>query len=149
MDDTDIQIFIDGVKNYFSATTGEEPEIGVPYIKDEDSVVLDYTGAIGVSGKKRGCIYITASATMLEELSKLILLVEDIEKEVLLDMAGELANTIAGNARNAYGSEFMISVPIVLDGKPNDIILQKITSPTYIIPVQWRNTACYVVVGIE
>ena len=149
MNESDIKIFVDGVSNYFEETTGEKPEVGVPYIKGEESVVLDYTGAIGISGKKRGCIYITASSKMLEDLAKLILLVEDIEIEVLLDMVGELANTIAGNARNAYGSEFMISVPIVLDGKPNDIILQKMKVPTYIIPITWRDSASILVVGIE
>ncbi|MEM7012140.1 MAG: chemotaxis protein CheX, partial [Verrucomicrobiota bacterium] len=37
-------------------------------------------------------------------------------EELLNDVVGEIANTIAGNAREELGSDFVISVPQILDG---------------------------------
>ena len=43
----------------------------------------------------------------------------------MVDLVGEVANTIAGNARSEFGEEFEISVPIVLRGAPDEILLPR------------------------
>jgi chemotaxis protein CheX len=55
---------------------------------------------------------------------------------------------IAGNARRDFGSDFMISVPIVVKGAPEDIML-RLRPPVFIIPVTWRTHSAYLAVGIE
>ena len=47
----------------------------------------------------------------------------DVSEHNLADMAGEVANTLAGNARVHFGSEFMISVPVIVQGRPSQVIL--------------------------
>jgi len=64
------------------------------------------------------------------------------------DVIGEVANTISGNSRSEFGSDFMISVPVVVEGKP-----QMIATPrdlmAFVIPVQWNNYSLFVVVCLE
>ena len=60
----------------------------------------------------------------------------------------EVANTISGNARKTFGREFMISVPVMVEGA-----IQKMHTPRhtrcYVIPVYWKSYAASVVVCLE
>ena len=51
MKETDLHFFIDSTLNYFDEVTDEKAVTGIPYIKSDEPVVLDYTGIIGISGK--------------------------------------------------------------------------------------------------
>ena len=48
-----------------------------------------------------------------------------MSEELLVDLVGEVANTISGNARYVFGKDFMISVPVVIEGAPSSIHLPK------------------------
>jgi chemotaxis protein CheX len=63
-------------------------------------------------------------------------------------VAGEVANIIAGNARKDFGSSFMISVPIIVKGTPEDI-LHRLRPPVFIIPILWRDYSAILGIGIE
>ncbi len=82
------------------------------------------------------------------ELTKVILGVDDAEEETLLDMVGELTNTIAGNVRKNFGGDFLISVPMLVKGKPDDILM-RLKPPVFVIPLNWRKEKAYLVVGLE
>ena len=71
-----------------------------------------------------------------------------MDEQGIIDMAGELSNTIAGNARESFGSRFMISVPIVIKGAAEDIFVQ-VAPPVYVIPVTWKSHSCYLAIGLE
>ena len=58
MKETDLHFFIDSTLNYFDEVTNDKAVTGIPYIKGDDPVVLDYTGIIGISGKRKGSIYV-------------------------------------------------------------------------------------------
>jgi len=148
MKETELKDFIDVVVSYFEEVTGETVEMGIPYIKDGKSVVLDYTGVIGISGTRKGAIYLTASRDMLTDIASIILGSDEIDEECAVDMVGEITNTIAGNVRQSFGSSFMISVPIILKGSPEDVVF-KLQPPVFIIPIKWRSYSSYLVVGLE
>lgn len=148
MKESELREFIDVVVNYFQEVTGESVEMGMPYIKESKSIVLDYTGVIGISGTRKGAIYLTASKEMLKEVASIILGTNDVDDECAIDMVGEITNTIAGNVRENFGSSFMISVPIILKGSPEDVIF-KLQPPVFIIPIKWRTFSSYLVVGLE
>jgi len=147
MSDEEIKIFIDSVVRYFERVTGEPAEVDPPYLKGESSVALDFTGVIGISGRHRGAVYFTSGADQLTELLHRIgeTQVGVSEHE---DLVGEVANTIAGNARQHFGSEFLISVPIVLFGRPD-----KISFPghlkNFVIPINWRSHRSYLIICLE
>jgi len=147
MSDEEIKVFIDGVVRYFERVTGERAEVDLPYLKGEDSVALDFTGVIGISGRHRGVVYFTSGAEQLTELLRRLgeteIGISDHE-----DLVGEVANTIAGNARQYFGSEFLISVPTVLFGRP-----EKISFPRHlknvVIPITWRSHRSYLIICLE
>jgi chemotaxis protein CheX len=148
MKETDLHFFIDSTLNYFDEVTREKAQTGIPYIKSQDPVVLDYTGIIGISGKRKGSIYITASQDMLINLAQLILNQSSVSNEDVKDLIGEIANTISGNVRQAYGSDFMISVPVVVEGHAKDIKTPDDVQ-AFVIPITWRTHQSYLVVCLE
>ena len=147
MQERDVQVFVEGTRSYFKEITGVAPDIGLPYIKGNEEAILDYTGAIGISGERKGCVYFSTNRAMLAEMVKIVAGTDDDSEESLRDMAGEIANTISGNARRSFGSNFMISVPIVIVGSPTIDLPTSI--PTYVIPLTWQGQKSYIVVGIE
>lgn len=148
MTETELKFFIEVVTTYFGQITGEPAVMGIPYVKKSEPVVLEYTGLIGISGPRKGGIYFTAGPRLLSDLTKVILEVEDADEETLLDMVGELTNTIAGNVRRSFGGDFLISVPMLIKGKPEDILM-RLKPPVFVIPLNWRREKAYLVVGLE
>ncbi|MEP4095249.1 chemotaxis protein CheX [Reichenbachiella sp.] len=143
------QVFIDSVNNYFEHLTDIKSKTGVPYLKDsEDMILKDFTGMIGISGSKTGFVYISGDKKMYDLLVNIFLDIEKPSNEDILDMAGELSNVVAGNVREKYGNNFMISVPIVFQGSPEKIKFPK-DVPAYVIPIEWCNYKASVVIGIK
>lgn len=149
MNEKDLQVFITTTLSYFKDTAGQTAEMGVPFLKKPEEVVAqDMTGVIGISGIKKGAVYFTAPRAMLADMVKVILGSEEPDSDALVDMVGEITNTIAGNAREAFGSGFMISIPVVVEGQPRNIKTPP-NVPVFVIPVKWREYKSYLVVGIQ
>ncbi|MBN8216150.1 MAG: chemotaxis protein CheX [Spirochaetes bacterium] len=146
--ETELKAFIDVVIRYFSQVTGETVAMGVPYVKAQDPVLLDFTGVIGISGARRGCLCVTSPREMLQALAESLLGPDGRDEAAVADVVGEMANTIAGNAREAFGSAFMISVPVVLHGAPSDITI-KLKPPVFVVPIQWRAWRSFLLIGLE
>jgi chemotaxis protein CheX len=145
-----LKIFISVMRQYFEKVTGSRIEVGVPFLKDESSnVLLSYTGVIGISGKMKGAIYITADEDLITELINYIAPKKNLQKEDFSSMIGELANTIAGNAQKTLGPEFHISIPIILtkdkSGTSSSIIIK---APTFIFPLKWSEKDAFLAVGL-
>ncbi len=148
MDETALQVFIDGATHFFATSTDEAAQVGTPYlVSNRASLAKGYTGIIGVSGKRKGSVYFTAPPVLLKVLL-LSIGESDTGNDNMCDMVGEVANTISGNARREFGSDFMISVPIVVVGK-----LEKIVVPdelrSFVIPINWRGYDASLVISLE
>lgn len=148
MNETDLKVFIDGVTHYFDQISDTPARVQTPYLKSNSATLAyEYTGIIGISGRKKGCVYFTTPGILLRHLL-LSINEEDTSHDNLCDLVGEVANTIAGNARRHFGAEFMISVPVVVDGKPDRIKLPN-DYRSFIIPLTWRNHESAVVICLE
>ena len=147
MDKDSIQVFIESLTHFYKQIDAGDIQLEVPYLLDSSlPVVSDFTGIIGISGKQRGCVYYTCPQVMLSYI--LTSMGEtSINQENLCDMVGEIANTIAGNARRKFGNSFMISVPIVVQGTPEKIHLPE-NCRCMVIPTKWRQYKSYIVVGL-
>ncbi|MCS6984349.1 MAG: chemotaxis protein CheX [Leptospiraceae bacterium] len=150
MEAKELDVFIQGVIAYFKEVLGEDPEIGTPYLQNtqDKSHLYDYTGIIGLSGSYRGAIYITCEQGILLDIVERFLGIKNPEAQHLRDMAGELANTIAGNVSRVFGNAFHISVPIIMNGTPNYLALP-IEIPAYVIPISVRGKKAALVVGMR
>ena len=145
MNDRDIQVFINGVQRYFESLTKDVMVfIEPPFIKDEVKPFLEYTGIIGVSGRARGAVCFTANGVMLERILSL-LNEAPINRNLICDLVGEIANTLSGNAREEFGRDFLISVPIVSTGK-NVRFQFPPDSRNYVIPIIWQGEKAYLLV---
>lgn len=148
MQKEDLQVFIDGTVHYFDQMSESPAVVQTPYLEqNEVTINHEFTGIIGISGKKKGCVYFTAPESLLKHLL-LVMGEYDSSKDALSDLVGEVANTISGNARQYFGSEFMISVPVVVKGKTERIKLPS-SLRSYVIPVVWRNYEAALVISLE
>lgn len=145
----DIGIFYESVRNYFDQITSESAEVRGAYLSERGQVpeMHDFTGMIAVSGHYHGCIYFSAPRQMLRHL--LVAMHElDQGDENLLDAVGEVANTIAGNARKYFGEHMEISVPIAVSGIP-DRIRSSARARPYVIQISWKHYESVLIVDVE
>lgn len=148
MKEQKLQIFVDIIKNYFDQFSTEELIVDTPYLlENKQPRIHDYTGVIGISGAQKGVVYFTASRPLLEGILD-SMGETDKSEDNYVDLAGEVANTVSGNARKEFGPEFHISVPIVFKGAPQSIILPK-DERSFIIPITWHSQAGEIVICLQ
>ncbi|MCR9145014.1 MAG: chemotaxis protein CheX [bacterium] len=148
MTEQDMTVFVNSVLTYFERISGVAATTGIPRKKEGDSVMLDYTGIIGISGQRKGCVYFTTSGEMLRQVIGAVLGEGEVSEEATQSMAGEIANTIAGYAQESLGEGFLISVPVVVRGQAQDVSLPLDVS-SFVLPVDWQNNRAYLVVGVQ
>lgn len=148
MKEAELRTFVEGVIRYFSTITSTAAQVGVPYIKPAEHLIEEITGIIGLTGRRKGGIFITCPREMVADIVREYLGKENPDLTAIKDLAGEMANTVAGNAAIAFGSDFQISVPVVLVGRPEQVDLPN-RVPTFIIPIEWKKYKAYLAVGIE
>ncbi|WP_299185576.1 chemotaxis protein CheX [uncultured Psychrobacter sp.] len=148
MKEQKLQIFLSIISNYFNQFGGSELIADTPYLlENKQPKVHDYTGVIGISGVQKGVVYFSATRELLSSLLSSMGETENSE-ELYMDLAGEVANTIAGNARNEFGAEFHISVPFVFKGAPQSIVLPS-DERSFIIPITWLSQVGEIVVCLQ
>ncbi|QEY25931.1 chemotaxis protein CheX [Neisseria zalophi] len=147
MKEDKIQVFLEGVRKYFTQVAGEEVFIGTPYlVENKMPAAQHYSGVIAVSGCTRGIVYFTCPQQMARRL--LVLMGEtDTSEENIMDLIGEVANTIAGNARSQFGEKFEISVPVVIRGAPDEIMLPR-EGRSFVIPLEWEKLQAAIIVAL-
>lgn len=148
MTEDKLQVFVDGAHKYFKQLGDDDIEIGTPYlVSNVMPTAKHYTGVIAISGKYKGIVYFTAPTDLLERM--LIMLGESTrDEQFMMDLVGEVANTISGNARSELGEEFEISVPIVLRGAPDEIMLPR-KDRSFVIPLNWKERSAAVVIALQ
>lgn len=145
----EVNTFVDGVKNYFNSLGAkhEDFRIGAPYLIDQDETLgLDFTGIISVSGDNSGYVFFSSSSVLLRYI-----LMSHQEpansEEYLEDLVGEVANTIAGNARRTLGQDFNISPPKVTKKDITKDMLSGISN-SYVLPIFWKMRSARLVVSL-
>ncbi|WP_201587963.1 chemotaxis protein CheX [Psychrobacter jeotgali] len=138
-------VFLSSIEAFFRQIDDTLVEVDTPYLNNNKSAVgYDYSGIINISGPLEGCVYVSAPSTMLREIIK-IMQEPDSSLAMMKDLLGEMANTISGNARTEFGSEFIISPPKIVEGVPSVSYLAKDRN-TYVTPFSWRGYTA--VIGI-
>lgn len=142
-------LFINAVNNYFKHLTETDSQMQVPYLKESHGLMLkDYTGMIAISGGRKGFVYISADREMFVDLINMFIGIDDPSVQDVLDMAGEISNVVAGNVRANLGANFMISVPTVFEGMPEDFVIPDDLT-VYVIPINWKGHEAFVVLGLD
>lgn len=145
----DLQVFVDGATSFFDTNLGKgELQVGRPSLQAADSAMFyEYTGVINIFGDRVGRVYFSSPMSLITSLLE-AMGETDIDDDLIMDVVGEIANSIAGNAREHYGSGFCLSIPTVL--KEGEVNLQAIkTCESYVIPLDWKESRSSVAVWFE
>jgi chemotaxis protein CheX len=147
LNDSDMDVFVEAINHYFTQTTQESAQIRAAYLGDDGKLpIYDFTGAINVSGEYFGTIYFSAPNVMLRHL--LTMMKEsDQSRDNLLDIVGEIANTLSGNARKYFGETLKIAPPIKMDNqntKLNKLARQR----PYVISIKWKHYMASLIVDV-
>lgn len=130
-------VFLSSINAFFAQIDDTQVALDTPYLNNNKSAIgYDYSGIIRISGPLKGCVYVSAPTVMLREVIKVIG-EPDSSITMMKDLLGEMANTISGNARTEFGSEFIISPPQIVEGAPSISYLPK-ERHSYITPFTWR-----------
>lgn len=148
MTEKEVQLFKECTESFFRDFLGEAAQVGPAHIKQDEKAVLECTGLIGVSGERRGGLYLTAERALLQAMAAAMLPEHELTDDIILDVIGEAANTIAGNVRKDLGTGYMISVPSIIDGAPRELRF-RLELPVYVLPIKWRGHEGMLVLGIE
>lgn len=148
MDKVDLEVFIGGAVSFFAQMGGEKAEVGTPYLVSNcNSEIKGFTGIIGVSGRRRGSVYFTAPPVLLKVLL-MSMGEEDTSHDNMCDMVGEVANVISGSARKEFGQEFLISVPIVVVGRLDRVVVPA-ELRSFVVPITWKSYDASLVISLE
>jgi chemotaxis protein CheX len=149
IDEKEINVFVDAVIHYFTQITGDTAEVRAAYLAQGDIVPppYEFTGIIRISGDYRGCIYFSADRILL---TRLLLSMQEPRHtdEQLLDSVGEIANTLAGNAREHFGEMMTVSVPETIQNADAKGLQDMVRSRPYVVMVKWKQYEACVIVDI-
>ena len=143
-----LQIFLNIIRHYFDQFNSEKLVIDTPYIANKKQPqIYDYTGVIDVTGSQEGAVYFSATrgllSSILDRMGE-----SDTSEAMFIDLAGEVANTISGNARKQFGSEYCISTPFIFKGTSQSKILPS-DDRSLIIPITWQSQAGEIVICLQ
>jgi chemotaxis protein CheX len=97
----------------------------------------DFNGIVSFSGRFTGQVIVSLPAMAVREL--LLMQHEtDLSESNLLDVIGEIANTLAGNARQALGSGLEISVPVPVTMRGRAGRQARVRPHPYVISFRWN-----------
>lgn len=143
----DLAVFVKLVSHCFATVSGTTPVFGASTIELGLPALFKYSGFIVVAGPLNGWICLSLPATVTDGL--LEKLHEPCRDEIYrLDIAGEVAHTVAANARERFGKRLLVH-PALVTG---DSSLDRTLAPPPIIlrlPFTWCNHAAQLLVGLN
>ena len=142
----DLRMFVESIKRYLLVTTRQEPQLTSAFLGTADVEGFEFNGIVTFSGSYNGHVVVSMPAKLVREI--LLLQHEtDLSDGNLLDAVGEIANTLAGNARKTLGTDLQISVPMKLQGAHG--IKARVRKRPYVITLRWGHHSAMVCVDME
>lgn len=144
----EVEIFAETIGHYFAHTTGEKARVRTAYLLETGSPPQDdFNGMILVRGSYQGSLCFAAPRGLLTHV-----LMRMGEQEYTdadhLDLVGEIANTLAGRARRAFGEGLEISPPHTFTRAGRALPALADSTPL-IIPFTWQSYAAVLTVHLD
>jgi chemotaxis protein CheX len=110
--------FVQSARTVLSTMAGINSTIGRPYLKNDNALKHDVSGIISFMGGIEGSVIIGLDLGVATYIVKSFAGMEvPPDSPDFADAVGELANMIAGSAKQHLGATASISVPTVIIGK--------------------------------
>jgi len=146
LNEDELKLFVDSVRRYFQVVTQHEPQITSAFLATGDIEGYGFSGLVTFSGSYNGHVLVSMPPQLLREL--LLMQHEtDLSDSNLLDAVGEIANTLAGNARKSLGPDLHISVPVKLQGGTE--MKARVRKLPYMITLRWNHQPALVCIDLE
>lgn len=146
MDAKQFQLFKQITLDYFAKLAPEEaPAFGEPYMQFGEPRIMDFTSLVEIQGEVDGCLFLSSPVAMMQGLLE-INGEPEVSDRTLLDMSRELSNVLSGNASQAFGGNWEISVPRSLG--PRDFVPEDLPESTFIMPIHWRGQELLLGIGL-
>jgi chemotaxis protein CheX len=128
-------MFVESVRKTLTAIAGWESIIDKAKVKTEEGSEYDYSGIITLSGTYVGTVVVSFHREMAIQMVGAMLKMEIPPNSAdFCDAIGEVANMIAGGAKNEFGGrKTAISIPTVVMGKGH-IIARPRGVPCIVVP---------------
>jgi len=148
MNEQSLGVFVDALTNYFNVVSTEPAKVSTPFlIQDINEYLFDFTGIISISGNYRGSVFFSAPRIMMAKLTSEISS-PTTRDEKLLDLVGEVSNTLSGNARRQFGDQFMLTTPVTFLGKSQQMKVSDISS-IFVVPVVWLGMKAHLIINLN
>jgi chemotaxis protein CheX len=147
---SDLEAFVTAALNFFEMNLDKgKISAGTPRLATEqDKLIYDYTGKIMISGDREGCVYFSSPKYLIKHL--LLSMGEtEFDDDLVCDLVGEIANSIAGNAKSHFGNGFIISTPLISKDIDIDLESNNNNLSRYIVPLTWRECNSNIVVWLN
>ena len=153
MDVRFINPVLDAMRNVLGAMARVEVRAGTPSLKRDQDALGEVTGLMNLTGPKaRISVAITFPEVVIERIAAQMLPPDAPRtRGNLADLAGELANMVAGSAKSTLeenGSPFELPLPIIILGKGH-MITHRCHGPTILLPFSTDLGGYYVEVCYE
>lgn len=146
LNEAELKLFVDSVRRYFEVTAAQQPQITSAFLATGELQGHEFNGLVSFSGSYQGHVLVSMPGPLLREL--LLLQGEtELSDGNLLDAVGEIANTLAGNARKVLGSGLAISVPVKLQGAAG--LKARVRRHPYVITLRWNRQPALVCVDLS
>jgi len=141
-----LKLFQEITLRYFAKLApGEPPDLEEPFLQFGETAGQEFTSLVEIRGEYDGCLYLDASRPLLEALLGLHGEAE-VSERTLRDMCRELSNVLSGNASQAFGGNWEISVPLTLDREEKR--RHPLPPSAFVMPFRWRGARSFLVVAL-
>lgn len=139
MDVTFINPFIKATLNVLEMMAFTKATHGKPFLKQDDKLIGDVTGVIGITGDATGTLSLSFDEKAILSIISSMFgeTVDEINREAA-DAVGEITNMVSGQARKELedaGKQLNAAIPSVVTGKHHTLI-QVVEGPKIAIPFE-------------
>jgi chemotaxis protein CheX len=144
---SDLAVFVNLMCHCFETISGSVPILGGSSIEIGLPKLCAYSGFISVSGPLNGWVSLSIPGDLADSLLN-IMNEPNRSEEYRLDLAGEIASTVASNARGHFGERLLVRPALVTT---DDVLPDTLQQPPLVlkIPFTWNNHKGQLLIGIN
>lgn len=145
MTEQELKVFLDHTRSFFGRLSEVPAHLGDTRVAFEAPALLDFTGLIELGEGAKGFVCLTFPRALLHDLL-LAIGERSTTDSTLADLAGEVANIVAAQARKMLGARIRISTPTPIMGATNGPAL---STPVLVTPIEWHGQTGQIILALE
>ncbi len=134
----DVEVFSSAISAFFDNTTRRPAAVRSSYLAETPDAMpkADFSGVVDLGGRYRGWVCFSASRGLLSHV--LVSMGLGVYTDAgHLDLVGEIANVMIGQAQRHFGDDMEISVPRTFPGNASILVSESNSLPV-LLPMTWN-----------